>query len=327
MNAGSLEIEVQALYGKFESQLREVVSKSEKAAGDAGDKFKKNFESKMGSAGESGASKLGATFLRVFAADAIARSIEVGLKAAVEGNGWQESLGAAIESLPIIGSVSKALGSIFDLALGVTEKNKAIAEEMAALAAQSKENDARRARRKAADSNIEVIGRDIQDIARQKELETIAKSGDAKGAIAKRVELDVSRLQQKLAADLAKSKYDDEKVAMKNRTAAEEDLIRHKASLEIDAIKAAEAAKAEEVAKAEAEKRKDRIDDLALEATKLEGDRKAIAQETGSMSTSFGTFTYAAYTDTEKKQVDQSIVTTLKAIYEEQRRLREGGIA
>jgi hypothetical protein len=56
------------------------------------------------------------------------------------------------------------------------------------------------------------------------------------------------------------------------------------------------------------------LEDSAAQIEGLENQRMAIAQETGTMQTSFGTFKFSAYSDAEKKQVDSQLLREVQLI-------------
>jgi hypothetical protein len=56
------------------------------------------------------------------------------------------------------------------------------------------------------------------------------------------------------------------------------------------------------------------LEDSAEQIEGLENQRMAIAQETGTMQTSFGAFRFSAYTDAEKKQVDSQLLREVQLI-------------
>lgn len=128
-----------------------------------------------------------------------------------------------------------------------------------------------------------------------------------------RVEYDQITKNRQAAFDMAAE--NDRKLAEKK--AEDEAKIAQQAKSEMDDMIAFMEERAGRAAEEIAQETARTIDDLTKQADDLEEQRIAVAQEQGTASTAFGAFRFSAYSDQEKKQNDQSILTEIRAIRRE----------
>lgn len=114
-------------------------------------------------------------------------------------------------------------------------------------------------------------------------------------------EKEAAAYQKRFDDEVAKRKEADEKAAAQ----AQADILD-----EIELMNSLAESVGEEMAKNVSKA----LEDSAEQIEGLENQRMAIAQETGTMQTSFGTFKFSAYSDAEKKQVDSQLLREVQLI-------------
>jgi hypothetical protein len=142
-------------------------------------------------------------------------------------------------------------------------------------------------------------------------------------AVLERYRVEYDQIVKNRQASFDMASENDRKLAEKK--AEDERKVAEAAQSEIDdmiAFMEERSARAAEEIAAETQKS---IDAMTKQADDLEEQRMAAAQEQGTAQTAFGAFRFSAYTDAEKKQNDQSILTEIRSIRREVGSLQTSG--
>lgn len=373
MDAGEIEISVIANYELLETHLGAVVAKSRDAGTEAATRFGANFEKAAQKYAERTAEEIKSKLSKAIGFEALGRTITEGIKAGMSGNeDWSGEILKTIESIPILGTVTRLMRSSADAMLGVTRDTM----EAAAIQAEQKVKRLQQKflqdRRGSAESQESALSqsRTQAELADAKRSGDIRKAADKEAVLALR-KLDserakeVATIEEQQKKELSMLTRDVQRAEAKERHQAELDAVLERYRVEYDQIvknrqasfdmasendrklaekkaederKVAEAAQseiddmiafmeersaraAEEIA-AETQKS---IDAMTKQADDLEEQRMAAAQEQGTAQTAFGAFRFSAYTDAEKKQNDQSILTEIRSIRREVGSLQTSG--
>ena len=265
--------------------------------------------------------------------------VSAALKEAAAGGGWQETLLAGLKSIPIVSAMSDIIESVMKIATG------AAAQEAKAAADTAKADKAYAAAKSRTD---DINARQVQheDALLQAKIDNAVAVGDAYAEAYAVADLEYQKIARKRDEDLKKSTDDENGKQRKMiEQTYQDDLAAITRTYDLKVQKADEAAAKEAEAQRKAaeqtateafEKKKKEAEDLAKLNKKLEDDetkrmkkvhediakattesdksRISAASATGSMSTSFGTYTFSAYTDTEKKSNDEEMVSQLKNV-------------
>jgi hypothetical protein len=339
MIAGSLQIQIEAEYAKLEDQLKDVASKAEDAGKKAAEKFGAKFKEAVKGFGKQAAEGLSDELGKIAKPKQMIAVVAAALKEAAAGGGWQDSLLAGLKSIPIVSAMSDIIENTIKLVTGAAK------EEMKA-AAESAKADKAYATAKARTDDINARAMQHEDALLQAKIDNAVAVGDAYAEAYAVADLEYQKIARKRDEDLKKS-TDDENG--KQRQAIEQtyqdqlaaitrtyDLNVQKADEAIAKEAAEQKKKAEEVATAaydkqqkdaqdlaklnkkladdEAKRQKKIADDILKATTESDQARASAAATTGSMSTSFGTYTFSAYTDAEKKNNDEKMVSELKNV-------------
>jgi colicin import membrane protein len=339
MLAGTLQIQIEAEYAKLEDQLRDVASKSEDAGKKAAEKFGAKFKDAIKGFGKQAAEGLSEELGKIGKPKQMIAVVAAALKEAAAGGGWQDTLLAGLKSIPIVSAMSDIIENTIKLVTGAAK------QEMKA-AADSAKADKAYAAAKARTDDINARQVQHEDALLQAKIDNAVAVGDAYAEAYAVADLEYQKIARKRDEDLKKSTddengkqrklieqtYQDElaaitrnydmKVSKADEAAAKEAEAQRKAAEDAaTAVYEKQQKDAEELAKlnqklaADEEKRQRKIADDVAKATK-ESDqaRSAAVAESGSISTSFGTYTYSAYTDAEKKSNDEKMVAGLKDV-------------
>lgn len=339
MIAGSLQIQIEAEYAKLEDQLRDVASKSEDAGKKAAEKFGAKFNEAVKGFGKQAAEGLSDELGKIGKPKQMIAVVAAALKEAAAGGGWQETLLAGLKSIPIVSAMSDIIESVMKIATGA-------AAQEAKAAADTAKADKAYAAAKARTDDINARQVQHEDALLQAKIDNAVAVGDAYAEAYAVADLEYQKIARKRDEDLKKSTDDENGKQRKMiEQTYQDDLAAITRTYDLKVQKADEAAAKEAEAQRKAaeqtateafEKKKKEAEDLAKLNKKLEDDeikrmkkvhedifkatkesdaaRASAAAEAGSMSTSFGTYTYSAYTDADKKANDEKMVSELKNV-------------
>lgn len=327
MNAGNIYIGVEAVYEKLLAQFKDVATRSEQAGKGAGKAFADGFSENA----KEGSSKIVAEIERKFkaalGATAITNALRAALRAGAEGQDWKDAILAGIKSLPLVGPLTQAFEDAIKIATGQAEKDADRAREAAR---QQQQREYSRQREQTAALERDDIAKralDRQEARLRKEIASAVDAEDKRAEARKKAELELFRLARQRDADLSKAFRDDRKAAIRQTYEDEAALVEQNLQREYRLIEKAES----EIEADRAEKTRDRIakelEGLQSNISDLEQKRIDFGKEIGTTSTSFGTFRFSAYTDEEKKRIDQQIVEEIRAIKERAAQIASGGIS
>lgn len=347
MNAGSIEISVEADYEQLQSSMEKSVKGATKAGAEAGSGFGGKFAEAQSKYIDKAIADISNKMRKAFGAVAIGTALSSTLEKAAAGSSFSEAIVSSIKSIPIIGLVATIIESGIKLGAGAYES------EQRTLRGQQRLKEAEEGLRIALDNEKKIDdGKKASELARQDGsfrlgMERAKASGDAVKLLEESRFQENQLLWREQQEKLLAAKSDTEKKNLDMVYFYEKEAIKTKYDFEVkEAIKAKQeiadkelkddqervAKLSESMAKAiekEAEDRAkldqeaaEKLQERLIEADKMRAeaalkgdeDRLKVAQSTGSMATSFGSFTFAGYTDEQKKEVDKSILETIKDI-------------
>lgn len=327
MNAGNIYIGVEAVYEKLLSQFKDVASKSEQAGKTSGKAFSDGFAENA----KDGSSKIVADIERKFkaalGATAITNALRAALRAGAEGQDWKDAILAGVKSIPLVGPLTQAFEDAIRIATGRAEQD---AERARAAAKQEQQREYSRQREQTAALERDDIAKrslDRQEARLRKEIASAVDAEDKRLEARKKAELEIFRLARQRDSDLAKAFRDDRKAAIRQTYEDEVALVDQNLQREYRLIQKAEDEIAADKAKKDQERIAKELEAFQKDISDLEQKRIDFGKEIGTTSTAFGTFRFAAYTDDEKKRVDQSILAEIRAIKERAAQLASGGIS
>jgi hypothetical protein len=343
MNGGKIEISIAAVYSQFEADMKKAAAAAVpggKAVGEAfGDGFSRGSTKYIDRATQDITKKLTAA-VGVFS---IVNSFSAALEEGAKGASIGESIVAGIKSVPVVGTlvtIGENLGQIIaNKVTGQLEANAIVAQQKA-LTERNKliveqENKAREAAQALADEEQKLedearkaTERSIQreyDLRRELEIRQLEEAGKYREALMLRSGLKQAQILRDMDEQIQRARSQEEgesiiRVAqqrIKNLDAETKFDLANKEKADAERISKAAAAEAAARIKAEQD-----VIDAAYEKLKendskvsaIMEERMSLGTATGSVGTSFGTFKFRAYTDTEKKANDKAMVNKLDAI-------------
>ena len=347
MNGGDIEITVSANYKAFEAGLEQAVNGAGAAGGAAGAGFGENFQKSQVGYIDKALNDIQNKLLKAFGAVAIGQALASTLEQAAAGASFGDAIISSIKSVPIVGTVASIIESSIKLGIGSYDRDAKLRRAKEKLAeAQENLQIALTNQKKEEDQLLDSEKRSGEMASRLSVQQAIA-TGD------KVAEIEANRLRDRTVAELnyreklGAARSDVEKKNIENAYKYEQATIRTKYDYELKQFNDAQQAKkdkelsdaqevsrkkGEEIAKqlkAEQDLRKkedldavkslqDRLktaDKMRSDAAKeAEGQQLGFARSTGSMSTSFGSFNFRGYSDSDKKAVDESILATVREI-------------
>lgn len=323
MIAGDLEIRIAAVYDQLNRDLKSAEQASARSGTAAGTQFGQGFDNSSSTYLQRAADGIKMKFAKALSganlAATFANSIEVG----IQSGSASEAVQAAIKSIPIVGGLMIAVAD-------------AIHEGMTGEKAQAAVEELRRAsEKKATEFRNRLTRLEVERIQTVQEAEVAAamEVDKRRGAIEKaRLDIFNSRAQtnERLTQNLDKQERDRIQEIQRLR----EQVIKDRLQRELRALDeadrkerdAAEEKKRREAADIADKKAKEmaRIDEEAKRKIDvLREQQMSVQTAVGTLQTAHGAFRFAAYTDTEKKQVDQSILSEIKMISETARRMKD----
>jgi hypothetical protein len=343
MNGGKIEISIAAVYSQFEADMKKAAAAAVpggKAVGEAfGDGFSSGSTKYIDRAMQDITKKLTAAVGVFSIVNAFSAALEEGAKGASLG----ESIVAGIKSVPVVGTLvtmGENLGQIIANKVTGQLEADAIVAQQRALNERNKliveqENKAREAAQayadeeeKLADEARKATERSIQkeyDLRKELEIRQLEAAGKTREAIIARSALKEAQILRDMNDQIsnARSEAEGESITriaqqrIKNLRAETQIDLADKEKADAERISKAVAAEAEARIKAEQEIIDAAYDKLRRndeQAAGIMDERLGLGAATGSIGTSFGTFKFGAYTDTEKKANDKAMVSKLDAI-------------
>jgi len=362
MIAGNISVTVSADYANFDQSMKVVEARATTAGATAGSGFAKKLGERFAANTEKMGSKLGAMFgpqLIVGVADAFTESLN-------EGGSIGSALMKGFRTLPLASTFmdlgdaisNRLLGTQLEINAGQNRYQETLTliaqqeEEMAAeVAADLKSRaDAEAAATAAAKKQIEETARleeSLIDLRAKKEMsqtELELKLAREVGDERKAIDIEFDMAHQALfnkQNQLMKGKTDDEKrmvgevmqleyqgLLANQRVSLAKLAEREKA--EADALDEASMKRAEDAEKdaAAALKRQDKLSqDIASAEVDSMKTRIGVASSTATRSTALGSFSFGAYSDTDKRKNDELQVGYLKIVAEKLKMQSIGGFA
>ena len=329
MIAGKIEVEISGVYAKLETDLKAAAATAKPAGQMAGQNFAQGFEKSSDAVMNRHIAAIKAKLIAATGALAITNSLSASLQAGAEGADIGTALAAGVKSLPLVGSIYtifESIGAIMTDRVG--KQAKIMAEEVATKAREEAFKEKNRLKN---ESDNALAGRknDNTELRGQRNIQLATQEGDLRKIAAKKAELEIYQSTRKTNADLQTAKSGAEKDEIRKRQAMEFEMIRSKIAFEYKEIEERERKLAQEKLAADTERYNEetkKIMDIEREKTlALDEQRKSVMTAVGSTNTSFGTFKFAEYSPTEKKDIDRQIVSELKAIKEASQRMMTAG--
>ena len=362
MIAGNVSVTVSADYANFDQGMKAVEARATTAGANAGSGFAKKLGERFAANTEKMGSRLAGMFgpqLIVGVADAFTESLN-------EGGSIGSALMKGFRTLPLASTFMDLGDAISNRLLGtqkeLNEGQNRYAEDLAYTAQKEAEiaelheaniasaAKAEAAAAEAAKKQIEETARleqSMSDLREKKqmsqaelELKLAREVGDERKAID--IEFDMAHQQLfNKQNELMKGKTDDEKRAVGEVMQLEYQglLANQRVSLaklaerekaEADALDEASMKRAEDAEKDAAAtlKRQGKLsEDLASADVESMKTRVGVASSTATRSTALGSFSFGAYSDTEKKKNDELQVGYLKVVAEKLKMQSIGGFA
>lgn len=343
MDAGKIEIKISANYSALEGALKDSVSTSQQSGQEAGAAYGQNFEAGQVKYIDRAIQDMQGKLKKAFGAVALGQALAGTLEAAANGASFGDAIVSSIKATPLVGIVATIVESGMKLAFGVFD-----AEEKAR-SAKTRNEDAHQRLKAAEERQMRVrdMERTASDVSFKLLIQQERAAGNEKRAQELELNQEISHIQRDRVDRLAAAKSQEEKdvvertfnlemTAAKDRVkfaqekaekAAQEVYDKNLKDDQERAKKYGEALMKEEKKASEERFKKDlddvkklhdrlvKADEMRAEAAQqADSDRLAFAKMTGSMSTSFGSFTFKGYSDSDKQQVDQSILAQVREI-------------
>jgi hypothetical protein len=343
MNGGKIEISIAAVYSQFEADMKKAAAAAVPGGKAVGKGFADGFSS--GSTGyiDRAINDIRGKLTKAVGAFTIVNAFGEALKAAAEGGDWAAAIERGIKSIPVVGTFVGWGESLYDIinqtaakaaasqdALAQQQRLNAInkakidaeskAREVAAAEAKIAEEQAKKVAEQRA-RTIEKATRESSFVQAEIEIRQLEAIGDRRSAIMKQAELDARKVFFETADQQLSTLTNEEADAIRKLGELRRNLISEEMKQRLDAINREEEETARKAAEEDA-RRQRQIEDETRKLMEREKELVAAAQEerlalgaaTGSVSTSFGTFKFGAYTDTEKKANDKAMVSKLDSI-------------
>lgn len=344
MNMGEAVIRITADLGQFSQTQQQVVSESVST----GEKAARGFADKFGDYLERAKGQLSQKLQKAIDPDGIIRGLNAALETFNAGEGVIASIEAAAQSVPLFGSayklgksigtaISNAISDEDDIAKAITAET----EEMVRYVQRRNEEQERIDRERMARGQGVLGARtEGQRLNFDLAIQQAKAEGDLREAAFQEAKKKEFELTRQFEQDLRNAKSQEEKTLLEQNFQMRMRLEQEALNERFRQIEADEKKAADQRAKADAdaaEKRRKEAEDLAekerRDAEKLadeqrkarereakvledvnrildEGAEQRIAaqQQTVGAQTAIGTFTFAAYSDQEKKANDEKIV-------------------
>lgn len=339
MNAGKIEIAVEANYSGLERQLKQTESVARSAGSDAGKSFGYSFSDKFNEQAKG--------ILGQLAGPMIASQVARGLaKAIASDKGIVDGTNEVLKAIPYAGGFVELGNSLFDLfyenTFGASEKAArdyarraeiAYQEELDA-AAKLEEEKAKAAQEKA--KSVSDLRNQLAAAEADRRIQLLESTGRKEQAIEAKKAKEVAALTEEMNARVAQVKTEDEKKLIRDLYETRIATAQQTANDEIvqARIRAGEQAKAKaEAERSEQERLRDeqarkeeedfrksqeryaQLEALSEDMARIEEER--IQSQTAgitSQQTAAGSFRFDAYPDSMKKKNDEASLQKLDAI-------------
>lgn len=298
----------------FDKTMSKVKTTAATTGATAGGAFKDEFVKQQDGLATNFAKSVQNSIRGAFAAAAVAAALRTTLESAAEGANIGDSLAAGIKSIPVIGAVASAFETGLGLALGVFDEERKT--EQMRKSAQELEARAERVAQEAAKREEQILERkdQVADLVAQKEVRAAMEAGDERLAATLEAERQIAALRKRIDEELGNAKWEDEKQGIRDLYAAEKALIDQQRDEKYEEIARKEAEVQKKAAEAEQKRREETLAALKTDLESIQSQRDAIRGATASASTAIGEFKFAAYTDSEKKQLDQDLLSQVRQI-------------
>ncbi len=322
MNAGKIDITVSANYAMLEQQLVTAATRSEALGRQAGSKFGDAFD-RAGSQFLGGFySKLG----KLGTFEMSMRAIATSFKSLSEGRSGAEAIQDLIDTLPGIGSVNAALREMTSYLMGIPQQEAAQREMVEAAERTRKATEQRLATQKEITESIQRNAEREREIASSMSISKAEESGDTRLAARLKADEELARLEARRQKDLADVRSQEQENSVERVYRKERELIEANLERQYREISAKEAEIAQQQAQKDAERREREREEAQRRIGDLEKQRQDVGSATGTAQTRLGTFRFAAYSDAEKKQIDQAILSEIRGIRSKTSSIASGGI-
>lgn len=343
MNGGKIEISIAAVYSQFEADMKKAAAAAVPGGKAVGKGFADGFSS--GSTGymDRAINDIRGKLTKAVGAFTIVNAFGEALKAAAEGGDWTQSLERGIKAVPVISTFVGWGESLYDIIsqtaakaaadqetlaqqqrLNATNKARIDAENKARESAAAEAKIAEEQSRKIAEQRaktIEKATRESSFVQAEIEIRQLEAIGDRRAAIMKQAELEARKAFFDTVDQQRADQTHEEGMAIRKLGELRRELINQEMRDRLAALDKEEEETRKRAAEEEA-KRQRQIEEETKKLLEREKELVAAAQEerlslgaaTGSIGTSFGTFKFGAYTDTEKKANDKAMVSKLDAI-------------
>ena len=343
MNGGKIEISIAAVYSQFEADMKKAAAAAVPGGKAVGKGFADGFSS--GSTGyiDRAINDIRGKLTKAVGAFTIVNAFGEALKAAAEGGDWAASIERGIKSIPVVGTFVGWGESLYDIInqtaakaaasqdliakqqrLNAINKAKIDAESKAREVAAAEAKIAEEQSRKIAEQRaktIEKATRESSFVQAEIEIRQLEAIGDRRAAIMKQAELEARKAFFEIVEQQRADQTHEEGMAIRKLGQLRRELINQEMRDRLSALDKEEEETRKRAAEEEA-KRQRQIEEETKKLLEREKELVAAAQEerlslgaaTGSIGTSFGTFKFGAYTDTEKKANDKAMVSKLESI-------------
>lgn len=343
MNGGKIEISIAAVYSQFEADMKKAAAAAVPGGKAVGKGFADGFSS--GSTGyiDRAVNDIRGKLTKAVGAFTIVNTFSEALKAGAEGAGFAETIERALKSVPVVNAfvgIGESLYDIFNQTAAKAAANQEIVAEQERLTASNKAKvDAEKVARESAAAEAKIAEEQAKKIAEQRaktiekatrdssfvqaeiEIRQLEAMGDRRAAIIKQAELEARKSFFEIEDQQRADQTSEEFMAIRRLGELRRNLINDEMRQRLAALdkeqeesrkKAAdEDARRQRQIEEETAKLLEREQELARAAQE---DRLALGAASGSIGTSFGTFKFGAYTDTEKKANDKIMVAKLGEI-------------
>jgi hypothetical protein len=346
MNGGKIEITIAAVYGQFEQDMKKAATAASAGGRQAGQKFGEGFSAGSTTYIDRTINDIRGKLTKAVSAFTIVSAFSAALEEGAKGASIADSIAAGLKSIPVVGAfvtIGENLGKII---MRTAAKEAAAQETIEGQARLNQINQDRIDRQKKAQEEqarrAEEMARKVADINKNIEAQIDARDKARHEAKISRLERENQVflvLQEERARKEAEiyEKMQKERVAA--RTADEEKAILDRYNAELALVRELDSRRVAELNKANDEERERNRTEQQQEAQRrarmiAEEEAKALEEinrlreqgvaaqsMVGTISTSFGTYKFAGYSDSEKKANDSAIRKAIEAVKENTRKL------
>jgi hypothetical protein len=254
------------------------------------------------------------------------RGIATSFKSLSEGKSGAEAIQDLIDTLPGIGSVNAALREMTSYLMGIPQQEAAQREMVEAAERTRKATEQRLATQKEITDSIQRNADREREIASSMAISKAEESGDTRLATRLKADEELARLESRRQKDLAEVRSQEQENSVERVYRKERQLIEANLERQYREISAKEAEIAQQQAQKDAERRERERQEAQARIGDLERQREEVGSATGTAQTRLGTFRFASYTDADKRQIDQEILSEIRGIRSKTSSIASGGI-